>query len=378
MNEMVHEIGPREAVLASERIQAADDPVAAYELFLENGWGDGLPIIPPTEERVRSFIATYQASPQTVVTSLPPKWADATVEKIAINAVMAGCRPEYLPVVIAAVRAIGDHRFNAYGLQATTNPATPALVISGPIAQALDFNHGAGCLGPGWRANATVGRALRLILINIGGGSLGVMDRATHGQPGKFTFCFAENEDESPWEPLHVERGYAASDSTVTAIAAAGTANILDQGSTDADSLLMSLAGALSAMGTNNVQLGGDPALIVSPEHAKTLAKAGLGKRAVKEILYERARAPFSSFGAGNQELLRIRRPQLFEHGDPPSIPIVDDPNDLMILVAGGAGKHSVFIPTFGTAMRTVTALVEPAANAGTPVNGSAAASEHQ
>ncbi|MBI2912115.1 MAG: hypothetical protein HYY05_08220, partial [Chloroflexi bacterium] len=260
--------------------------------------------------------------------------------------------------LVAAVEAVADERFNAYGLQATTNPATPALVINGPLARELGFCSDAGCMGPGWRANATVGRALRLVLINVGGGTPGVMDRATHGQPGKFTFCFAENEAESPWEPLHVERGYRAEGSTVTAIAAGGTHNILDQGSTDAEGLLLSLAGALSAMGTNNLYLGGDPALVLSPEHAATLASGGYTKRRLKETLYERAQVAVAALSMGNQELLAVRRPHLVADGVPRSVPIVDDPADLTIVVAGGPGKHSVFIPTFGAAMRTVTAAI--------------------
>ncbi len=344
--------------LVSRRVAASDDPLEAYELFLERGGGDGLPIIPPTEERVRAFLAACPAAPASVVATLPPKWAEATVEKIAVNAVMAGCRPEYMAVLVAAIEAVADERFNAYGLQATTNPATPALVINGPLAGELGFSNEAGCMGPGWRANATVGRALRLVLINVGGGTPGLMDRATHGQPGKFTFCFAENEPESPWEPLHVERGYRAEDSTVTAIAAAGTLNILDQGSTDAEGLLLSLAGALAAMGSNNLYLGGDPALVLSPEHAATLASGGYSKAALKEALFERARVPLVALSKGNQELLAVRRPHLFADGAPWSVPIVDDAADLTVVVAGGPGKHSVFIPTFGAAMRTVTVAI--------------------
>ncbi|MBI2911353.1 MAG: hypothetical protein HYY05_04365 [Chloroflexi bacterium] len=344
--------------LASRRVAATDDALEAYELFLERGWGDGLPIIPPTEERVRAFLAGYLDPQSTVVATLPPKWAEATVEKIAINAVMAGCRPEYLAVLVAAVEAVADERFNAYGLQATTNPATPALVINGPVAQELGFCAEAGCLGPGWRANATVGRALRLVLLNVGGGTPGIMDRATHGQPGKFAFCFAENEAESPWEPLHVEQGYRPEDSTVTAIAAGGTHNILDQGSTEAEGLLLSLAGAVAAVGCNNLYQGGTPALLVSPEHAATLASGGYSKRDVKDALYQRGRVPLAALSSGSQELLAVRRPHLFASGTPVSVPVVDNPDDLTVVVAGGPGKHSVFIPTFGAAMRTVTVRI--------------------
>ncbi len=202
--------------LTSNIIEVDDSLEAANDWFCREKLSDGLPIVPPTPERVGRMLDGTRRDPEEVIGVIPPKWAPATIEKIAINAVMAGCLPEYLPVVVAAVEAICEPRFNLYGVQATTGYVGPALLVNGPVRKQLEINCDAGVFGPGYRANATIGRTIRLILITVGGGFPGDTDRSTFGWPGKYTMCFGENQEKSPWEPYHVEMGFKADESTVT------------------------------------------------------------------------------------------------------------------------------------------------------------------
>ena len=196
-----------DAVARAALIEVPGDLDEFNRFFHERRWSDGMPVIPPTAERVARMLRATRRAPAEIAASIAPAFGTATVERIAINAVLAGCYPEYLPVLIAAAEAVAAPEFNLQSIQTTTNPVTVWLIVNGPIARHLGVNSGINCLGPGAWANATLGRALRLILQNIGGGLPGDMDRATHGQPGKYTFCCAENEEANPWEPLHVERG---------------------------------------------------------------------------------------------------------------------------------------------------------------------------
>ena len=200
--------------LKSRKLKVANDMGAVFSDMYSRGYTDGLPVIPPTEPAVRAMLDAANMKPDEMIDVVPPEGGPATAEKVAINAVMAGCLPEYFPVVVAAMRAITAPKFNLLGIQTTTNPVSPVLIINGPIRKALGVNSGRGCLGPGWRANATIGRAIRLCLLNIGGGSPGDVDKAIHGMPGKFTFCFGEAEEESPWDPLHVENGFSRASSS--------------------------------------------------------------------------------------------------------------------------------------------------------------------
>jgi len=271
---------------------------------------------------------------------------------------MAGCLPSYLPVVVAAVRAMCQQQFNLAAIQATTNPVTPLIIINGPIAQQIGVNSGYNCLGQGWRANATIGRAIRLILINVGGATPGIADRATAGQPGKYTFCFAENEASNPWQPLHVERGFESTASTVTVLGASGTINIIDS-SDDAGGLLMALAGSMTILGSNDYLFGGEPLLILCPEHAGVLAKAGLSKDEVKKRLFEATKVPLGRFPQNAIErIAHNRSDELAPIGSDTTVPLTKAPEDLVLVVAGGAGQHSVYVPTFGIT-RAVTVGIE-------------------
>src|ERR1043166_1151107 len=229
-------------VLQAERFEVEDDLWAVNAFFEEKGWTDGLPIIPPTEERVGQTIAAVKRNPQDVIGVVPPRWAPATVEKIAINAVMAGCLPQYMPVLIAAAEALTDPKLNLYALQATTGGPAIMLIVNGPIRKQLNINGGSNVLGEGWRANATIGRCVRLIQRNIGGSYPGSTCKATLGWPGKYSICIAENEEASQWEPLHVERGFGRDQSTVTLISADGSTRASDLDSSKGVGVLTNFA----------------------------------------------------------------------------------------------------------------------------------------
>ena len=340
-------------------IEAPEDFDAFNQFCEERRWSDGLPLVPPTPERVQRALAATRRGAQDVVANVAPSYGTATVEAIAVNAVMAGCRPEYLPVLIAAVEAAAERRFNLQGIQATTNSATPWIIVNGPIARTLGINAGVNCLGQGSRANATIGRALRLVMQNVGGALPGGMDRATHGQPGKHTFCCAENEAENPWEPLHVELGFERSQSTVTVVGAAGTVN-LNSHAKDADDLLKVLADSLVFPTSNDYHFGGQPWLVISPEHAEILHRGGLSKAAVKRRLWEQSKMKADRYAAKDYARVQhTRKPEVGEIGPVTMLPISVSPDDIGIVVAGGPGTHTVYVPTFGQTRAATRAVDE-------------------
>ena len=334
-----------------------DEMADPIELFYEQGWTDGLPVVPPTAEKVRAMVERCGRPATDLIAELPPKGGKATVEKIATNAVMAGCLPEYMLVVLIALEAMMENSFNLRGVLCSTHVSTPLLIINGPIAKKLQINCAHNVFGPGWRANATIGRAVQLTLVNIGGAVPGVLDKATFGHPGKYTYCIAENEGANPWEPLHVERGFRPEDSTVTVYAAEAPHNINNHGSDNARDLLTVIADSMAVLGGNHMYLGGECFVVLSPEHAATIAASGWRKKDVCSFLYEHARKPLrllrlgGMYGADTQRNLW---PRWVDHGDPDAlIPPTRRLEDITILVAGGAGKHSVFVPGWGS--RSVT-----------------------
>ncbi len=331
-----------------DRIEVADDVDAVNALFRERRWTDGLPIVPPTATRVERMLGCTPRAAGDVIALVAPGFGEATVERIAVNAVMAGCDPEYLPVLIAAVEAISHPGFNLQGIEASTNPAGLLLIVNGPIVQRLDMNAGINCMGHGNWANATLGRALRLIVQNIGKVLPGEMDRATHGQPAKYTFCCPENEAQSPWEPLHVERGFKAGQSAVTVVAAEGMVN-MNSHTKDAGELVRAIAETLPRPPSNDYWIGGEPWIVVSPEHAEILARGGYTKAELKRALWETSKMPAQRMTPIDFERTRIgRRPELGDITRDTLLPICASPERLGILVAGGPGTHSVYIPGFG------------------------------
>jgi hypothetical protein len=277
---------------------------------------------------------------------------------VAANAVMAGCKPEYFPLVLLALEAMAEERFNLYAIQATTHACAPLVIINGPIARELGVNAGHSALGSGTHANATIGRAVRLALVNIGGAIPGRGDMATYGSPAKYSYCAAENEAASPWEPLHVERGFPLEASTVTVIAAEPPHNINDHESLSAEGVLKTIAGNLSIPGLNDIyQPVSEPVVLFGPEHAATVAAAGYSKADVRKYLHEHARIPFNRFSDENVERRLRKRKKWLNAPMDTLVPICRTPEQLTIVVIGGAGKHSAFIPTFGDTQSVTRAL---------------------
>jgi hypothetical protein len=333
--------------LVSEKIKAEDSLEAINNLFYERGWTDGLPIVPPTAERVRLMISGSKLNAQEEIAVLPPKMGSATVEKIAINAVMAGCLPEYMPVIIAAVEAVADDKFKLLGVQSTTHPCGVLIVVNGPISKKLQINSNGNAFGSGNKANATIGRALSLVLLNIGGGIPGQIDKSTQGNPCKYTYCVAENEEANPWQPFHVEKGFHPEDSTVTVFAAEGPHNINDHDSTSGIGILKTIAATMATAGNNNfIFFSGEPVLMLGPEHAAAIAGDGFSKEQVKEYIFENARLPLEKISEGHIQY-RAKQPERYgQFINSDMIPVAKKEN-IVVMVVGGAGRHSCFIPTF-------------------------------
>jgi hypothetical protein len=325
--------------LRSRRVELAELEDEA-EAFFDRGWSDGLPVVAPTEARVLRMLSGTSRPADEVVAVVPPDLVECTVEKVAVNAVMAGCRPEYLPVVLAAVEAACTDTFNIHGLLATTYFSGPVVIVNGPIARAIGMNAGVNALGQGNRANATIGRALQLVIRNVGGGRPGGVDRATLGNPGKYTFCFAEDEEGSPWEPLSVERGVAPGVSAVTLFAGEGPRGVIDQASRTPESLARSFAGALRTVAHPKLPLAFDAFMVVSPEHARVFREGGWSKARLRSELVELLTIDGSELVRGAGEC---------EEGIPPALGGAAwpkfRPEGLLFVHAGGtAGMFSAII----------------------------------
>ena len=333
------------AVPRAKLIEAPANLDELNKLYIKQRWGDGLIIAPPTQEAVQRMLRHTRRAPDEVVATIAPGMGAATVEYIAIQGVMAGCYPEYLPVLIAASEAVATSAFHLQAIQATTNPSAVWLIVNGPISRWLEMNSGAGCLGQGTWANATLGRALRLILQNIGGALPGDMDKATHGQPAKYTLCCAENEDASPWEPLHVERGYAADANTVTVVGALGTWS-MNMTARKAEEVIAMIGDTMQYPASSDYIYGGAPFVLLSPQHANLFHREGWSKAEVKRRLWEASKMRAGrSRGSELERMATARRAELGEIGPDTIVPISEKPEDLSIIVAGGAGSHSVFVP---------------------------------
>jgi hypothetical protein len=307
------------------------------------GWSDGLPVLPPTRQAVELMIQTIGLNADHALGVMPPLTGIATIEKIAANAVMAGCLPEYFPLVIAAVKGVLQPGFNLDGVQTTTGNVAPVVIVNGPCRDVLQINYGANAFGQGWRANATIGRALRFILTNIGGATPGLYDKSTLGQPAKYTFCFGENEEQNPWDALHVECGFARNENVVSVFGCSGVNSAVDMASQTAKGLLKTFAltmmgGLASGVTSTEVMF------VVCPEHADIFAKQGYSKQTIRAALFETVRVPHDLISDENLELLSKRRPQWFNNGSG-HVGAVDRPEDIWIVVAGGAGAKSAYLP---------------------------------
>jgi hypothetical protein len=329
------------ATLTSKRhtVQDSVDPV---EFCFQQGWSDGLPVVPPTEARVRAMLDAARLPPDHEVAYIENRAVAITAEKVAINAVMAGCRPEYLPVVLAAVEGIGDPRWGYHGPGTSTGGAGVLVIVNGPVARELDFNAGDNLFGPGWRANATVGRALRLVMRNVCGSRPGLLDRGTLGHPGKLSYVIAENEAESPWTPLHVERGFRPEQSTVTVFAANGPHQFYNQLSSTAEGVLTTLADDMRISGG----VMGQPqyVLVIAGEHMRTIAADGWTKADIRKFVWEHTQNSHAHL----KRTHRMSGP--LKPGDETTMrPLVETPDDIMVVAAGGrAGAFSAYVPGWG------------------------------
>lgn len=308
-------------------------------------WGDGLPLLAPTVERVERFLHDAGVDLAEQFGPFPPQMVHTSAQTLAANAVMAGCSSALLPLLLAAVRAVVHPEFNLHGVLATTHPCTPLLLVNGPARRAVGLNCEGNCLGQGTRANATLGRALHLALVNVGGAVPGSMDRATHGTPAKLTYCFGENEEDSPWEPLHVRLGFPPEQSVVSLVAAEAPHNINDHGSDSGEGLLRTIAGTMSSAGSNTLYLGGTHLLVLGPEHAATLARDGWNPERVQQALFELSRVHVDRISPNNHDYFAANGKQ--RDGD--YYTVGDQAEDLLVICAGGPGKHSLWIPAFGS-----------------------------
>jgi len=358
---------PEEVVtVPAPAVHDAPGGVLEFLAFAEDRqWSDGLPLVPPTEELVARAVAAAGRDAGELIGLVPPSNRGASVAAVAANAVMAGCPPELTPVVLAAVEAALDPRFNLQALTTTTHPVTPLVVVHGAVAERLGFNSGPNVFGQGNRANAGVGRALRLVLQNIGEARPGRTDRATHGTPGKYAYCIAENTAVTRFAPFHEDRGGGAA-GAVTVFGGEAPHNINDHGSTDAAGILNTIAGTLASLGSNNLYLRGQVLLVLGPEHAEVLTREGYDRRRIQEAVHAhpRARVSLAGVSAGNLDRYRRTAPHVFAGvPDDAVVPMLDAPESLLVLVAGGPGKHSMLVPSFGTT-EAVTVDV-PAGGAG-------------
>ena len=335
---------------ASQTFQVPNT-VEAIEFYFEQGLTDGLPVVPPTPDSVARFLDAVGMGPGQVVGTIPTRKREITAEKVAINAIMAGCKPEYMPVVTTAISAMCEEKFNLHGTSASTAGTGHMVLVHGPIVKELDINYANNIFGPTKRSNATIGRAIRLIIMNVCGSVPGVLDKSTFGHPGKYSYCFAENEELSPWQPLHVERGLPLESSAVTVYAGNSPIQGSDHGSHTGEGILNSIAGVMLA---NGVPAGGEMMVVISPEVLLHIREEGWSKQDVKNYLFEATKREYSFW----DNLDGAWAPTLGGHADTDVASVVSSPDDLMVLVAGGAagGFFCTILPWAGeTETKSVT-----------------------
>ena len=330
------------ATLTSKRLTVRDE-ADAIEMAYDRGWSDGLPVVPPTEARVRAMLEAAHLPPDHQIGVIRDRAVVITAEKVAINAVMAGCRPEYLPVVAAAVEGIADPRWSYHGPGTSTGGAGVLMIVNGPVARTLDINAGDNLFGPGWRANLTIGRAVRLVMRNVCGSRPGLLDRGTLGHPGKLSYVIAENEAESPWPPLHVERGFRAQQSTVTVVASDAPNQFYNQLSNTAEGVLTTLADNMRISG----QVMGQSTYVVvlAGEHMRTIAADGWDKKRIRQFLFDHTQNSHAHLKRTGRMTGDVAQ------GDEQKMRPLTELENILIVAAGGrAGAFSCFIPGWGSA----------------------------
>jgi len=338
------------------------DFVEAVRYLEREGWTDGLPVIPPTEPLVAEMLSHTKRAPDEVLGHMEPLRGTVTVEKVAANAVMAGCLPEYFPVVLASVRAVLQPEFHVGSTACTTGGSAPVIIVNGPIARRLGISGGTACFGGNIKPNATIGRALRLVMRNLGGAKPDGMEKSTQAWPGKIVgCCFAENEARSPWEPLHVARGYAPETSTVTVVAVRGIYPVTEGTQTTGQGVVETVVAAMRYLGTPIFhQMRNRIPVVVAlcPEHAQEIGRAGFGRRQLRELLYAEVRLPVREL-IGRVYYGTRAWPDWIDESDPEAqVPIVATPDDFWLVVAGGDGRHSAWMPAWGVC-RGATEVIE-------------------
>jgi len=348
------------STLTSERVEVAADGEALYLLSLEDRWGDGVPILAPTDDRILAMLAATPVSADHVVGALPPQYGVATVELAAVNAVMAGCEPAAFPLVLAALEAILTPEWNAFGLTTTTSSVFPMLIVNGPSRDDLQIDYRAGCMGgAGGRGSMTIGRALSLCLRNIGGQRAGETSRSVFGQPARFGMCFGEWEERSPWPSLARRRGFRADQDVVTAHGGKGTFPLADINNDDPRDLLhliaKSLAFPLSNMFLGGTGENGEVVLAINPIWADRFAVAFPSVESLQEYLWEHAWQPIDLWPSGNQDILRAKE----RVDDDGRVSLVRRPDQIVPIVCGGLGSlHAVALPSFGESQMQSAAAV--------------------
>ncbi len=321
------------------------------EWYFEQGWTDGLPVVPPTPEKIAAMVEALGGGETVLECRVPPRLGSLTREVLAINLVMAGCLPAHASVVRAAMVALCDPLFNLNGVQATTHMAAPLLVVNGPARNEIGMNAGCNVFGSGNRANGTIGRAVRLILLNVGGATPGDLDKSTLGHPGKYSYCIAENEEQSPWAPYHVEQGYEAAQSTVFLLAAEPPHSVTNHVANDPEGILDSIVSAMSTIAHNNAVSSGSCAVVIGPEHAATIAAKGWTRHDVRNYLWMNTSNTFAqiSFNHRYGRIYNRNLPRWYRREPDARIPVVPGPENIHLFVAGGeAGRFSAFIPGWG------------------------------
>ena len=327
------------STLTARRVEVADAE-DEFEAMFDRGWTDGLPVVPPTEQRVMRMLTGTTRQPTDVVAIVPPDLVEITVEKVAINAVMAGCKPEYLPWVIAALEAVCNDTFNIHGVLATTMPVGPVIVCNGPGTRAIGMNSGMNVFGQGNRANLTIGRAVQLIIRNIGGGRPGEVDRATHGNPGKLSFCFAEDELGTPWTTLSESRGISRTTDAVTVFPGEGPRCVVDQLARDPESLTNTFAACLRTLHNPKSVLAFDAIVVMGPEHARVYADAGWDRDRVLSEIHARLQIPGSELIRGANGIAE----GVPTHLSGMTLPKFRPGGLLLVHAGGGAGLFSAII----------------------------------
>lgn len=327
-----------------EDIQGETDALTeAIEIYYSKGWTDGLPVVPPTKKSIRAMLDMGKLDPGQEITFITERQVSVTAEKVAINAVMAGCKPEYMPVIVAAIEAIGDPRYNYHGPATSTGGSAVFILVNGPIARHSGINCGSNLFADGWRANATIGRAVRLVMRNVIGTLPGRLDRSSLGHGGKYTFCIAENEEESPWVPVHVERGFQREQNTVTVFAALAPHQFSNQLSNTAEGVLATACAhmRISAGAGRQSQY----VLVFAGEHMRVIANGGYSKEDIRRYCFEHTKT-------SRAELKRINvmPGQISREDETCMIPLVPAPEDFIVIAAGGrAGVQSAYIPGWGS-----------------------------